>query len=97
MPLKITQRSETEAPTPGKTGKVNEELIALKDQMKKLGSGMVLEIEASGQTSVRAAKGMVTRVAKELGGRWQHWSLGNKVFAKPAEIVRRRGRRAKNS
>ena len=97
MPLNISQKSEKEVPTPGRTGKVNEDLIAVKDAMKKLGSDMVLEIEATGQTSVRAAKGMVTRASKELGTRWQHWSVGSKVFAKPLGEVRKRAGRPKKT
>ncbi len=98
MPLKITQKPAEEVPSPGRTGKVNEELIALKDQMKKLGSGMVLEIETGSEKGVRGAKVLVTKAAKELGGQWRHWSVGSKVFARPVEEIRRRaGRRKKTS
>src|SRR5207249_8774581 len=46
MPLKITQRPEHEVPKPSRAGKVNEDLVAVKNEMMKLGQGMVLEIEA---------------------------------------------------
>ncbi len=97
MPLKITQKPAEEVPSPGKTGKVNEELIALKDQMKKLGSGMVLEIETGSEKGVRGAKVLVTKAAKDLGGQWRHWSVGSKVFARSIEEIRKRGRRKKTS
>ncbi len=96
MPYQITQKREEEVPRPGKTGKVNEELAALKEEMTRLGSGMVLQIETGSQKSVRGAKTMVTRAAKQLGARWHHWHVGTRVFAKPAEDGRRRrGRRPK--
>jgi len=65
--------------------------------MKKLGSDMVLEIETGSEKAVRGAKVLVTKAAKELGTRWRHWSVGSKVFAKPAEEVRRRMRRSKKT
>ena len=97
MPLKITAKPEAEVPSSGRSGKVNEDLIALKDAMKKLGSDMVLEIETGSEKAVRGAKVLVTKAAKELGTRWRHWSVGSKVFAKPAEEVRRRMRRSKKT
>ena len=96
MPLQISHKKEAEVPRPGRTGKVNEELLALKAEMAKLAQGMVLEIETGSEKAVRSAKVMVTRAAKELGAQWRHWSVGSKVFAKPAEAVRRRGRRKKS-
>lgn len=95
MPLEIRQGPESEVPKPGPTGKVNQDLLTVKNEMKKLASGMILEIETGSEKSVRAAKTLITRAAKDMGGRWQHWHVGSKVFAKPAEAVRRRGRRPK--
>ncbi len=95
MPLKIAQKPEGEVPTPGRAGKVNEDLVAIKEQMKKLGSGMVLEIETGSEKAVRSAKTLVTKAGKELGAQWQHWSAGSKVFAKPIGEIKRRGRRKK--
>ncbi len=96
MPLKITQKRQEDVPTPGRTGKVNEELLALKGEMKKLSTGMVLEIETGSEKAVRGAKVLITKASKELGSQWRHWSVGSKVFAKPAEEIRRRvGRRPK--
>ena len=97
MPLKITSKPEAEVPSSGRSGKVNEDLIALKDAMKKLGSDMVLEIETGSEKAVRSAKVLVTKGAKELGTRWRHWSVGTKVFAKPMETVRRRVGRPKKA
>ncbi len=96
MPLKITQRAESEVPKPGKTGKVNPDLVAVRNEIQKLATGMVLEIETGSEKAVRGAKTLVTRAAKDLGARWQHWHVGTKVFARPADPVpRRRGRRPK--
>ena len=67
MPLKITQRPEHEVPKPSRAGKVNEDLVAVKNEMMKLGQGMVLEIEAGSEKAIRGAKALITRAAKELG------------------------------
>ncbi len=90
MPLKIRQVPESEVPKPGRTGKNNDDLVAVRREMQNLAADMVLEIEAGSEKAVRGAKTLVTRAAKELGARWQHWNVGSKVFAKPAEPVRRR-------
>ena len=97
MPLKITQRKEDEVPTPGGSGRTNEDLLALKNEMSRLSSGMVLEIETGGEQSVRGTKMLITKAASQLGNRWTHWSAGSTVFAKPAEAVKRRARRPKAS
>jgi hypothetical protein len=97
MPLAITHRSETDVPTPSAMGRVNADLEAVKSEMRKLSSGMVLQIEAESAKGVRSAKTLVSRAAKQLGTRWQHWHVGSTVFAKPAEGVRKRvGRPRKN-
>jgi hypothetical protein len=90
MPLKFTHRNQDEVPTPGASGKVNEDFVALKSQMQGLPSGMVLEIETGSDKAVRSAKTLITRAGTQLGTKWQHWSVGTKVFAKPATEVRRR-------
>jgi len=96
MPLKITHKPEEDVPTPGRTGKVNEDLVALKAEMLKLGQGMVLEIETGSEKAIRGTKALITRASKQLGTRWRHWHMGTKVFAKPTGQVRgRRGRRRK--
>ncbi len=92
MPLKITQRREQDITLPGRTGRVNEDLVALKEEMKNLGSGMVLEILAGDGKSERAVKGLVSRAANEMGARWEHWNVGSKVYARPVGGVKRRGR-----
>lgn len=92
MPLQITQRKIEDVPS---AGKVNPDLAGLKDEMKKLGSGMVLEIETVGGKGIRSTKMLVSKAAKELGAQWQHWSDGPKVFAKPAEPTKRGGRAKK--
>lgn len=83
MSLQITQRREHEVPMPGRTGKVNAELAKVKEEMQKLGTGMVLEIEIGSDRTVRGTKALVTRAARELGGTWRHWHAGSKVFAQP--------------
>ncbi len=93
MPLRFAQKKEEEVPRPGASGKINQDLLAIRSEMTKLGSGMVLEIETEGEKAVRGTKMLVTRAANQLGTRWQHWNVGSKVFAKPAEAIRRRGRR----
>ena len=97
MPLRISHRREDEVPTPSSSGKLNEDLITVKNEMAKLASGMVLEIEAGSDKAVRGTKMLVTRAANQLGKRWRHWSVGTKVFAKPADEVRRRIGRPKKS
>lgn len=92
MPLQITQRKTEDVPSASSTGKVNLDLIAIKDEMKKLGSGMVLEIETGSSGAVRGTKMLITKAGNELGQKWQHWHAGTKVFAKPAEAIKRRGR-----
>ena len=95
MPLRITQRKEEEVPTPSSSGKINEDLMAIKNEMGRLASGMVLEIEAGSEKAVRGTKLLVTKASNQLGSQWRHWNVGTKVFAKPAEAIRRRGRRKK--
>jgi hypothetical protein len=90
VPLKITHKSEDEVPTPTSSGKVNEDLSALKAEMQKLAAGMVLEIETGSEKAVRSAKTLVTRAATQLGTKWQHWSVGSKVFARPVGEIKRR-------
>jgi hypothetical protein len=97
MPLTITHRKEEDVPTPSAMGMVNEDLDALKSEMRKLASGMVLEIETGSEKAVRGTKMLVTRAGTQLGARWRHWNVGTKVFAKPAGEVRRRARRAEKS
>lgn len=95
MPLRITQRREEDVPTPSSSGKINEDLTTIKNEMSKLASGMVLEIEAGSEKAVRGTKLLITKASNQLGSQWRHWNVGTKVFAKPAEAVRRRGRRKK--
>ena len=95
MPLKITHRKEDEVPTPSGTAKDNQDLAALKNEMSRLGSGMVLEIETGSEKAVRGTKMLITKAANQLGNPWRHWSVGSTVFARPLETVKRRGRRPK--
>ena len=92
MALQITQRPEEEVPGAQSAGRANEDLDALKREMSKVTSGVVLEIETGSEKTVRGTKMLVTKAAKELGSEWRHWSQGTKVFAKPAGPTRRRGR-----
>ena len=93
MALKIALRKESEVPRPTSSGKVNENLVALKAKMAQLSAGMVLEVEVARESSVRATKGLITRAAKELGAKWKHWHSGNNVYAQPARTRRQRSRR----
>ena len=93
MPLKFSQRKQEEVPTPSASGKVNQDLLAIREEMSKLTAGMVLEIEAGSEKAVRGTKMLVTRAANQMGTRWRHWNVGTKVFARPADAIRRRGRR----
>ena len=93
MPLKFAQRKQQDVPTPSAAGKVNYELVSLKNEMSKLSAGMVLEIDAGSEKSVRGTKMLVTKAANQLGTPWQHWSVGSTVFAKPKVGPRRRGRK----
>ena len=96
MPLKITQRRQEEVPMPSASGKVNPDLLTLKNEMSKLASGMVLEIETGNERAVRGTKMLITKAANQLGKRWKHWNVGSTVFARPSEEIRR-GRKPKAS
>jgi hypothetical protein len=96
MPIKITHRSENDVPTPSSSGRINEDLVHIKNEMSRLASGMVLEIEAGSEKAIRSTKMLVTKAANQLGTPWRHWNVGTKVFAKPADALRRRGRRRKS-
>jgi hypothetical protein len=97
MPLKISQKREEEVPTPTASGKVNPDLLVLKNEMQKLASGMVLEIETGSEKALRGTKMLITRASNQLGTRWRHWSVGTKVFAKPVGEIRRRIGRPKKA
>ena len=97
MPFKITSQWAVDVPMPGKTGKVNEDLVAVRDAMKNLAPGMVLEIQPGQGKSTRGVKTLVSRAAKDLGAEWQHWSADGKVYAKPTEEPKRRGRSRKTA
>ena len=97
MPLKFTHRNQEEVPSPSSNGRVNQDLMALKDEMQKLPAGMVLEIQTEGEKAVRGTKMLITKAAGQLGNQWQHWSVGSKVFAKPKEMLARRGRPKKTA
>lgn len=92
MALKIIQRKLGEIPRPTGAGRVNEEMEALKRQMRELPRDSALEVELDSPRDARRVKALITRVARELGAQWKHWSAGNKVFAAPGERPRRRGR-----
>ena len=96
MPLKFAQRTEAEVPTP-LSGKLNEDIEALKAEMRKLATGMVLEIEAGSEKTVRGTKMLVTKAGNQLGTQWRHWNVGSKVLAKPKDAIKRRGRKPKAS
>ena len=90
LPLKITQRNASEVLTPSAMGRVNEGVETMKAEMRKLGAGMVLVIQADDLKAVRGAKLTVSKAAKQLDAKWQHWNVGPTVYARPAAEVRRR-------
>ncbi len=90
MAYRIRQVWAVDVPTPGRGGRVNEDLATLMDEMKRLGPGMVLEIAAEGDRSPRAVKALVSRAARELGVSGPHWSANGRVYARPAAAPRRR-------
>lgn len=92
MPLKITHRKEEDVPAAAAGGKSNEELDQLRSEMSKVAAGMVLEIETGSAKAIRGTKGAITRASKQLGKPFIHWHQGTKVFAKPTEAPKRRGR-----
>src|SRR2546423_13549277 len=92
MPLKFTHRRPEEVPSATSTGRVNHDLIAIKNEMVKLAAGMVLEIEAGSEKAIRGTKMLITKAANQLGTPWRHWHVGTPVFARPVEAARRRGR-----
>ena len=96
MALKFSHRKEEEVPSAVKA-RQNPDYLMLKTEMSRLESGMVLEIETGNEQANRGTKMLVTRAARELGTDWRHWSAGSKVFAKPAEAGKRRGRPKKSA
>jgi hypothetical protein len=92
MPLKFTQRNAEEVPSAGSNGKINQDLVAIKNEMAKLGSGMVLEIDTGSEKAVRGTKMLITKASKELGTQWKHWHSGTSVYAQPVDAAKRRGR-----
>src|SRR5438045_2226959 len=90
MPLKFTQKRESDVPSPAQNGRINPELELMKVELSRLKPGMVLEIDAGRDRTVRSTKVLVTKAAKQLGQPMMHWSDGNKVFAKAAEPALRR-------
>jgi hypothetical protein len=95
MPLKITHREAQDVSARTTTGNANAELYQLKMEMSKLAPNMVLEVDTGEARSVRGTKALITRASKQLGRPFVHWHQGTKVYAKPAEAPRRRGRRPK--
>lgn len=93
MTLKITHRREEEVPSPNSSAESNANLAAIKDEMRRIATGTVLEIEAGSERAIRGTKMLVTKAAMQLGTQWRHWNVGTKVYAKPAEQGRRRGAR----
>ena len=96
MALKISHRAETEVPRAGGAGTVNPDLMVVQTEMAKLTPGMVLVIEVENPREVRGTKLLISKASKQLGTEWKHWHSGTVVYAKPAEAVKRRGRRKKS-
>ncbi len=83
MALKITHRKESEVPKPGASGRVNQALVDLMNEMGKLATGMVLEIETGDEKAIRATKMLITRAANQMETPYRHWHVGTKVYAQP--------------
>ena len=92
MPLQFTQRQPEEVPSASSTGKVNQDLLVIKNEMASLAPGMVLEIQTDAISTVRSTKVLVTKASKELGTQWRHWHAGSTVYASPIDVSKRRGR-----
>src|SRR5438309_2251953 len=92
MALKFTQRRVEDVPSSSAATRVNQDLLTIKNEMAKLGFGMILEIETDSIATVRGTKMLVTKAAKQLGAPWKHWHVGSSVYAQPADTAKRRGR-----
>ena len=93
MPLKFSHKRMDEVPTPNASGRINQDLVSIKNEMAKLAGDMVLEIETGSKKAVRSTKVLITKAAKELDTRWRHWHVGSKVFARPIDGLNPRTRR----
>ena len=96
MPLKFSQKRLDEVPTPNASGRINQDLVSIKNEMAKLDGDMVLEIETGNEKAVRSTKVLITKAAKELDARWRHWHVGSKVFARPVDGIKSRRRKAQS-
>ena len=93
MPLKFSHKRIDEVPTPNASGRINQDLVSIKNEMSKLDGDMVLEIETGNEKAVRSTKVLITKAAKELDTGWRHWQVGSKVFARPVDGLKTRPRR----
>ena len=93
MPFKFSHKRIDEVPTPNSSGRINQDLVSIKNEMAKLAGDMVLEIETGSEKAVRSTKVLITKAAKELDARWRHWHVGSKVFARPIDSLKARTRR----
>ena len=75
MPLKFSHKRMDEVPTPNASGRINQDLVSIKNEMSKLGGDMVLEIESGNEKAVRSTMVLITKAAKELDTRWRHWQV----------------------
>src|SRR5436309_813944 len=96
MPLKMTHRKAEDVPQPPGAGKGNDDLRSLKDELAKVSTGMVLEVDTGNEQDIRRTKVLITKAGRELGRPFRHWHEGTRVFAKPVDGARRRGRPRKN-
>jgi hypothetical protein len=96
--LKITHRKAEEVPTPsGTSGRVNQVLAEIMQELTKLAPGMVMVIETGDETTIRATKALITRAGNELGMPVRHWHAGTEVYAKPVEAAPSRKQRSERA
>ncbi|HLF09181.1 MAG TPA: hypothetical protein VI789_07530 [Dehalococcoidia bacterium] len=92
MPLSFTHRKAHEVPPPAGGGRVNRDLESIINELTRLATGMVLEIETGDEKAIRATKALITRAGQQLGTPMRHWHAGTKVFAQPTNRRMRKQR-----
>lgn len=91
MALKIRHIVEADAPSRG-SSVADDEVALLRTELAKLGPGTVLVVETGDASAVRATKFRLTRAGQAIGRPVTHWHVGTVVYAKAAEVPKRRGR-----
>ena len=87
MPLKFSQKRMDEVPTPNASGRINQDLVSIKNEMAKLAGDMVLEIETGSEKAVRSTKVLITKAAKELDTRIGPWRFGRCAIVTQQDLL----------